>query len=117
MTMDRLIEVYDLEAGKRCCVTGSQKIAGEFVAAIGKRMRPAALFDPGRRALAHDQRTAVAPVLELTADVDGIALWTRPDEIIIYPDFESASAAHRAGKEALAMLASCLATAPGREDA
>lgn len=50
----------------------------------------------------------------LTGHRDGFALWLGNEELATYPDFEGAQVGYRSGKDALAMLAACVAMAPGR---
>ncbi|RAK68782.1 hypothetical protein [Phenylobacterium kunshanense] len=52
------------------------------------------------------------PHLELTGHRDGFALRFGDEEVAVYPDFDGVSAGLRAAREAMAMLAACLAMAP-----
>lgn len=55
------------------------------------------------------------PHLELTGHRDGFALRFGDEEVAVYPDFDGVSAGFRVAREAMAMLAACLAMAPGRD--
>lgn len=57
------------------------------------------------------------PQLVASGHRDGFCLRFGDEVVATSPDYEGVQEGYRAGKEALAMLASCLATAPGREDA
>lgn len=70
-------------------------------------------FDPQPRRVTDDRFAH----LVTSGHPDGFCLRFGDEVVVTSPDFEGVQASFKAGKEALAMLAACLATAPGRENA
>lgn len=108
-----MFTAVELLGRRRSVVTGSIKIANEYVAAISKVGHPALLANIERcRSPVADLPTAKTPVLRVTGDLDGYAASFDADEVIVFPTFDGASNAARAAREAQAWLAACLANKP-----
>lgn len=103
----------ELIGRRRSVVTGSLKIANDYVAAITKIGHPAMLANIERcHSPVADLPTCKAPALRVTGDLDGYAVSFDADETIIFPTFDGAADASRAAREAQAQLAACLAVKP-----
>lgn len=105
-----MLEVYDLTAGERMCVSTKLQVANEAVRQLSRREAPAliATSDLCNSPVA-DLPTAKSPALRFHGCLHGYEVHFDGAETVVFPTWDAGAAAVKAAREAQAQLVACLA--------